>query len=77
MTLDELEAAAQGDGSVFLVLPWQTRGEFIRLGRTVGPLGEIINVNRDGHTVARFSKKSIRRAVARERLRASESRKTA
>lgn len=62
MTLEELEAAAQGDGSIVLVLPVKSRGYSVRLFGSHGPRGEVINAKPEG-TVARFSKASIRRAI--------------
>jgi hypothetical protein len=47
------EAAERPFGAVILVLPWEPKGIRIRLCKTYGPMGEILNV-RDGKCTARF-----------------------
>ena len=64
MTIDELRKQCEksirdGWDGVVLVLPWVSKGEKIRLCKSSGPLGEILNVNSNGETVARFSAKKL------------------
>lgn len=64
MTLDELRckaitAAPFGEKVALMIPAPPSTGEKIRLCRTSGPRGDIVNVDRHGCTLARFNAKDI------------------
>jgi len=64
MQVEELKKACEDalkrpHGAVILVLPWQSKGEGIRLCRTCGPIGEILCCADGETTTARFEPQKI------------------
>lgn len=60
MTIDELrDACGDGTGSIIVVLNRVPTGEKIRLTTGGGPLGEILCVNSQRKTVARFEASAV------------------
>jgi len=67
MNLDDMSAAADGDGVVYFVLPPPTgRGYTMRLFGTHGPRGNIIRRNViTGTSLVAFDRAAVRRACAK------------
>ena len=55
-----------GIDCVVLVLPWQGRGDRLRLLKTRGPFGELLCENPAGETVCRFDAKKILKWIEKE-----------